>query len=486
MYIYIVRTFILWYTMANRINIDDLKAEYIGKQINWFIIINIYRNDKNIIMFTCKCKCGKEVNITKKRLFANPPISCGCFKSSPEGRALKKQYYIDHPEARQNLSDARKKYNSEHPDEVKEIHLRIKQLYEQDPQRRDIVSKRISNWFKDNPEKVRELSEKHSQWFKDNPEKVKLGVEKQKESYNKTIEQTKDKIKQWFKDNPDFYKDWMTNNPDKVINMRNAYKKTMKEKRLQKDSSTLMQVIHPSQIELLINGDLTAQSIIKTKCPICNNYAEHIMHNVYNLTTNEFLYNSPPLCNNCRNNLSSSHIETDIYNYIATFYNGECIKNSRNIISPYELDLYYPEKKIAIEFNGLYWHSEQAGKSKEYHFNKFKLCREKGIRLISIFEQDWLYKNQKIKNILSNIFNRKIKIYARNCIIKLLDFRTKSDFINTYHFDGDSIQGNISYGLYYNNELVSVMSFGKLRGQNSLRHNNDYYTIAVIYAPVSC
>ena len=66
MYIYIVRTFILWYTMTNRINIDDLKAEYIGKQINWFTIINIYRNDKNIIMFTCKCKCGKEVNITKR------------------------------------------------------------------------------------------------------------------------------------------------------------------------------------------------------------------------------------------------------------------------------------------------------------------------------------------------------------------------------------------------------------------------------------
>jgi very-short-patch-repair endonuclease len=67
--------------------------------------------------------------------------------------------------------------------------------------------------------------------------------------------------------------------------------------------------------------------------------------------------------------------------------NDQIIENSRKIIQPYELDIYIPKKKIAIEFNGLYWHSSER-KEKDYHYQKYKKCKEKGIKLIQIFEDD--------------------------------------------------------------------------------------------------
>ena len=79
--------------------------------------------------------------------------------------------------------------------------------------------------------------------------------------------------------------------------------------------------------------------------------------------------------------------------------------------------------------------------------------------------------------LLRDAFSESIKIYARKCIAKQLSYQEKSEFINKYHFDGDSHQGNIAYGLFYRDELVSVMSFGKLRGQNSLSSKDSYYEL---------
>lgn len=110
-----------------------------------------------------------------------------------------------------------------------------------------------------------------------------------------------------------------------------------------------------------------------------------------------------PLCGNC---CYSSSYEIELRNFISEFYCGEHVYNNRDAVYPFELDLYYPEKKIAIEFNGDYWHDEDH-KSNDYHYNKFKLCYESGITLVSVFEKHWCNNKEAIKSYIKDLFFNK-------------------------------------------------------------------------------
>jgi hypothetical protein len=142
-------------------------------------------------------------------------------------------------------------------------------------------------------------------------------------------------------------------------------------------------------------------------------------------------------------------------------FNITFIENSRDIINPYEIDIFIPDQNIGIEFNGIYWHSEEAGTPIKYHLNKTKLCEEKGIRLIHIFEDEWVFKQDIVINRLKQILNIRnsiLRIHARNCIIKEIDSTIKNEFLNRYHLQGKD-SSKIKLGAFYNNELVSVMTF---------------------------
>ena len=140
------------------------------------------------------------------------------------------------------------------------------------------------------------------------------------------------------------------------------------------------------------------------KCRICGKYYGHILKNTFVLKTGTYKHKIAPLCDNCVGNIMASSCENEIADYIATFYDEAPIKNSRTIIAPFELDLYYPEKKIAIEYNGDYWHST-IFKDKDYHYNKFINCLNNGILLASIFESEWVTKCDLIKQYLYDTFN---------------------------------------------------------------------------------
>lgn len=81
-----------------------------------------------------------------------------------------------------------------------------------------------------------------------------------------------------------------------------------------------------------------------------------------------------------------SLVEKRIVQEIKAHYSGEIIENSKKIIKPKELDIYIPEKQIAVEFNGVYFHSSLTNTSPDYHLAKSVLCRQKGIRLVHIYE----------------------------------------------------------------------------------------------------
>lgn len=147
-------------------------------------------------------------------------------------------------------------------------------------------------------------------------------------------------------------------------------------------------------------------------------------------------------------------------------------------LTNYEADMYIESKKIAFEFDGLYWHSEKRKADPNYHIDKTNFFKSKGIRLVHIFEDEflehWDIVKDKIKAILGVTEN---KIYARKCYIKEINTSVRNEFLEVNHIQG-SDSANISLGLYYENELVATMSFCKLRASLGSKNKEKTYELS--------
>ena len=135
--------------------------------------------------------------------------------------------------------------------------------------------------------------------------------------------------------------------------------------------------------------------------------------------------------------------------------------------SSLEIDIYYPEHKLGIEFHGLIFHCEGLntpfkGKDKYYHLGKLNLAKENNIKLIQIFEDEWLYQKDVVTNKLLYLFNKHEgkKIGARQCIIKEITSKVSSAFLKKHHIQGED-KASINLGAFYHNILVGVMTFRK-------------------------
>ena len=158
-----------------------------------------------------------------------------------------------------------------------------------------------------------------------------------------------------------------------------------------------------------------------------------------------------------------SQKEKDVLAYIKSIYSGEIIENDRTQLNGKELDIFLPALNLGIEFDGNYWHSLEF-KPSEFHQQKSLECKERGIRLIHIFEYEWDNKRDKIENLIKNalgIFER--TIYARDTVVKEIDSKTYKTFLTKYHLQGEVIS-KYRMGLFdLNGELLSVVGIGKSR-----------------------
>ena len=200
--------------------------------------------------------------------------------------------------------------------------------------------------------------------------------------------------------------------------------------------------------------------------------SEKCNYNVYPVSPNNFLYGGCR-CNYCSKCNNKSKGEKELCEYIKTL-SKNIKENDRTLIYPFELDILNLDNNIAFEYDGLYWHSEQMGCSKNYHLDKTNKCKEKNIRLIHIFEDEWLNKKDIVKSKIKYLIykNNNPKIYARKCYIKEISSKEKNKFLNNNHIQGED-KANIKLGLFTkkDNKLVSVMTFCKPR--KSLGHNNN-------------
>ena len=141
----------------------------------------------------------------------------------------------------------------------------------------------------------------------------------------------------------------------------------------------------------------------------------------------------------------------------------EKLENDRKTLDGLELDIVLPKNNLAIECNGNYWHTELQGKDKHYHLNKTVECEKKNIQLLHILESEWIDKSDIWKSIINSKLGLSNRIYARKCEIKeILDPKIKNDFLECNHLQGKD-RSSIKLGLYYQRELVSVMTFCKSR-----------------------
>lgn len=190
--------------------------------------------------------------------------------------------------------------------------------------------------------------------------------------------------------------------------------------------------------------------------------------------------------NNCEDLIyhKSSIMETDVVAFLKELDPEIVVSRcDRTIISPYEIDIYLPEYQIGIECNPTATHNvdinvfdnSKPTMSISYHQMKTNMCEDKGVRLIHIFGYEWKYKQKILKSIISNaLCKNKNRIYARKCEIRKVDSYECSKFLNENHRQG-KVGSSVRLGLYFENKLVSIMTFGKLR--KTIGSNGDGYEL---------
>ncbi len=214
------------------------------------------------------------------------------------------------------------------------------------------------------------------------------------------------------------------------------------------------------QVEIINkNQFLNIHSSLDLKCLKCGNIYKNRFYNL------QLGYGKCPIC--YPRNTHISKWEVEVYEEIEKYFDEKIIASCCGIINsektnrPLELDIYIPSKKIAIECNGLYWHSELILDDPiNYHLNKLNLCKEQNIQLIHIFEDEWLSKKEILKKMILHKLgiNNNYKIYARKCNIKEIDPKTKNKFLDNNHIQGRDAS-KVKLGLFFDDKLIAVMTF---------------------------
>jgi len=329
------------------------------------------------------------------------------------------------------------------------------------PQSREKAkSTSLSRYGVDNPAKSQEIKDKientcierygvraytNSEDFKEKTRKTNIEKYGSENAQSNIIirERISKGIKRAYKENP---------------SIRKNVAKKKKENHYKKFSNWSKYVV-----PLFSSEEYTGQrsgQIYKWKCVVCGHEWEQHIHtsNVGDLIT------KIPRCLKCfPYHIGFSTLEKEVKDFILEIYSGTIVENDRTIIKPLELDLFIPEKKIAIEFDGLFFHSELNGTSKFYHKEKTEKCLENGVLLIHIFEDEWVSKKNIVKDRIASIFGITNEVvFARSCIVKEIGTKEKNLFLDKNHLYGKD-NSSAKIGLFFNNELVSVMTFGKPR-----------------------
>lgn len=203
---------------------------------------------------------------------------------------------------------------------------------------------------------------------------------------------------------------------------------------------------------VLVNG-IQGDAVLK-----CNKHNEYFSYDMFRILQ------GLEGCLKCRSN-GASKKEKELADFVEHELGFSIERNYRKIdgLSPKEVDIFIPSRNIAIEFNGLYWHSELY-LDKNYHYDKWEKCADAGVRLLTVWEDEWENKQDIVKSHIKHVLglNNDEKIYARNTVVKPINRGMAQLFLNDYHIQG-FVGASIHMGVFEKNSesLVAVGSFLK-------------------------
>ena len=247
------------------------------------------------------------------------------------------------------------------------------------------------------------------------------------------------------------------------IQKQNSFNKTIAQKR-KYPQWFIDELAEEKDKEMARNGTLQSSKVVPFKCSSGHIYKQLISNHIM-MSTQE----RKARCSACFSHRSKTELEIEEYIQSLGFKTEHkkwtVDKNPRRYL---ETDIYIPEKNIGIEYNGSYFHKtlpqDNYSRERMYHQKKYLTCQQLGIRLISIFEPDWRDRKEKIKQYLKDLLLPvQTKIYARKTEVRKIDYHTANSLYEQYHLLGKTTIQAVSYGLYYNNELLACMSFQKGR-----------------------
>lgn len=235
-------------------------------------------------------------------------------------------------------------------------------------------------------------------------------------------------------------------------------KNKLNNKKIEKRFNQYREILENENIKFSINNN---NIIVENQCD------KHLKYEI-NYTTFYYrvlfynLENPCPICNPISKKTSIK--ENEINKFIT---NELLLKTRKKYIDRKEIDIFVDNHSIGIEFNGLYWHSELY-KDKNYHLNKYEICKKNNIQLLQIFEDEWVYK----KNIVKSIIKSKLglltySVYGRKCVVRVIQHNEASIFLEKNHIQGN-YNSKYNIGLFYDNELVSLMTFTKIRFEKNI------------------
>jgi hypothetical protein len=420
---------------SNENNLDGLRF----KEKIWCFINNVTS--------VPKCTCGKENNFTDNlRRGYNKHCSVECGASDVnrnlivEETSLKK-YGVKHPSMAKSVRDKYKqtcvdKYGVDNISKLdRVIQIREKKSFEKYGVKTPLIlgvnREKLKKYFSDNKEN---LNDKRAE-----TNKLRYGhsnlmyVEEFKAKQKETL------LRKYNVTNPMFNKEFKEKN---IINTKNKKFNNF----ISKFNSDIDNVLSWYNDNLFM------------KCKKCENEYT-ISRELFTLRNKK----KKPTCTICNPFYKKdSHGENEVYDFLIGLLGDNIEINNRKILNGKELDIIIDKHNLAIEFNGLYWHNELFV-DKNYHINKTKKCKENNIRLIHIFEDEWVYKEDIVKSRLKNILGlAERKIYARKCEIREVKNNDAKNFLNENHIQG-TVKSKYKIGLYYDNELISIMTFGNGR-----------------------
>lgn len=197
-----------------------------------------------------------------------------------------------------------------------------------------------------------------------------------------------------------------------------------------------------------IDGFSRVRDPLRAKCKKCDNIRINRLKNF-----------EKQQCPSCSNN-GVSFLEDEINQWIKNFNFNTCKYKFKGKTRGKEIDIYIPSLNLGIEYCGLYWHNENSPtpRGRSYHHDKMKAANENGIRLITIYEDEWDYRKDQVKNYLKSVLGvHEKRVYARKCDVKEVDKVAAKEFLENNHIQGKTTF-KVALGLYHEDELLGLVT----------------------------